>query len=69
MRRLARRLAIPLCCAMLSGACHSGKKGSAGVSDTRPTKEDIKVGAIFDLSGPTSDTGTPYSEGIRDYVE
>jgi branched-chain amino acid transport system substrate-binding protein len=55
---------------MLTGAaCHTGKKGSAGVSDTRPTKEDIKVGAIFDLSGPTADTGIPYSEGIRDYVD
>ncbi len=28
----------------------------------------IKVGAIFDLTGPTSDVGTPYADGIRDYV-
>jgi branched-chain amino acid transport system substrate-binding protein len=55
---------------MLTGAaCHSSKKGSAAPADTRPTKEDVKVGAIFDLSGPTADTGTPYSEGIRDYVD
>ncbi|MFQ5433811.1 MAG: ABC transporter substrate-binding protein, partial [Anaerolineae bacterium] len=30
--------------------------------------EPIKVGAIFDLTGPTSDVGTPYSEGIKDFV-
>ena len=30
--------------------------------------EPIKVGAIFDLTGPTSDVGTPYSEGLTDFV-
>ncbi|MCP5099090.1 MAG: ABC transporter substrate-binding protein [Chloroflexi bacterium] len=30
--------------------------------------ESIKVGAIFDLTGPTSDVGTPYSEGIVGFV-
>lgn len=30
--------------------------------------EPIKVGAIFDLTGPTSDVGTPYSEGLVDFV-
>ncbi len=30
--------------------------------------EAIKVGAIFDLTGPTSDVGTPYSEGITGFV-
>ncbi|MDQ7028979.1 MAG: ABC transporter substrate-binding protein [Ardenticatenia bacterium] len=29
----------------------------------------VKIGAIFDLSGPTSDVGLPYSEGIRGFVE
>ena len=31
--------------------------------------EEVKIGAIFDLSGPTADTGTPYGEGVRDYVD
>ena len=31
--------------------------------------EAIKVGAIFDLTGPTSDVGTPYSEGMTDFVK
>ncbi len=30
--------------------------------------EAIKVGAVFDLTGPTSDVGTPYSEGITGFV-
>ena len=29
----------------------------------------IKVGAIFDLTGATGDVGTPYSEGVKGYVE
>lgn len=32
------------------------------------TGEPIKVGAIFDLTGATSDVGTPYAEGVRDYI-
>jgi branched-chain amino acid transport system substrate-binding protein len=29
----------------------------------------IKVGAVFDLTGPTADVGTTYQDGIRGYVE
>jgi branched-chain amino acid transport system substrate-binding protein len=32
------------------------------------SEDAIKVGAIFDLTGATSDVGTPYAEGVRDYV-
>lgn len=31
--------------------------------------EVIKMGAIHDLTGPTSDVGTPYADGIRDYIK
>jgi len=31
--------------------------------------EAIKIGAIHDLTGATSDVGTPYANGLRDYVE
>jgi branched-chain amino acid transport system substrate-binding protein len=31
--------------------------------------DSIRVGAIFDLSGLTSDVGTPYAEGVQAYVE
>ena len=31
--------------------------------------EPITIGNIADLSGPTGDVGTPYSEGVRGYVE
>ncbi|HVS62162.1 MAG TPA: ABC transporter substrate-binding protein [Thermoanaerobaculia bacterium] len=34
-----------------------------------PSSAPIKVGAVFDLTGPTSDVGTTYSEGIRGYVD
>ncbi|MEE2777675.1 MAG: ABC transporter substrate-binding protein [Acidobacteriota bacterium] len=45
-------------------ACGGG--GDAEVDDGTGA---IKVGAIFDLTGPTSDVGTTFSEGLRDYVE
>src|SRR5574341_2215184 len=31
--------------------------------------EPIKIGANFDLSGETSDVGTPYADGMRSYVD
>ena len=33
------------------------------------SSEAIKIGAIHDLTGATSDVGTPYADGIRDYVK
>ncbi|HVW31777.1 MAG TPA: ABC transporter substrate-binding protein, partial [Acidimicrobiia bacterium] len=75
MNRFVKKLALPLCFTMLVGAgaaCGKDKKNDNASSDTKtstPAKADIKVGAIFDLSGATADVGTPFSEGIRDYVE
>jgi branched-chain amino acid transport system substrate-binding protein len=60
-----RKLALVACCLALLGTACGGGKAEAQRS---ATKEPIKVGAIFDLSGPTADEGTPFSEGIRDYV-
>ncbi len=68
MNRFARKLALPLCIALLLGAaCGKDKKSPAASKGA--TKEDVKIGAIFDLSGATADIGTPYSDGIKDYVE
>jgi branched-chain amino acid transport system substrate-binding protein len=41
-------------------ACGPGGGGASG---------PIKVGAIFDLTGATSDVGTPYAEGVKAYVD
>ena len=43
-----------------SGACGGGD----GAGDNA-----IKVGAIFDLTGPTADVGTDYADGMRGYVD
>lgn len=69
--RLSRTLALTLCLAMATGAACTGDddKGASKPTDAAPATVDIKVGAMFDLSGPTADEGTPYSKGIRDYVE
>lgn len=48
--------------ALVALACSGGEEATSG-------PQPIKIGAIFDLTGPTSDVGTTYAEGIRDYVD
>ncbi len=50
---------------ILSAALLSGCGGQESGGEAAP----IKVGAIFDLTGPTSDVGTPYAEGVKGFVE
>src|SRR5712691_1351714 len=70
MNRLTRKVAVFACVALLLAACGSSKKTDSGAKgSSTATKEAIKMGGIFDLSGGTKDVGTPYSEGIRDYVD
>ncbi len=45
-------------------ACGGGD-GGAPDDGTGP----IRIGAIFDLTGPTADVGTDYADGIRAYVD
>lgn len=69
MIRFARKLALPVCFALIAGvACGGDDEGNEGATGS-DSKSDIKIGAIFDLSGATADIGTPYAEGIRDYIE
>ena len=48
---------------LLAAAC-GGDGGDAESGDNA-----IKVGAIFDLTGPTADVGTDYAEGMRGYAD
>ncbi len=52
-------VALPIA-ALLLAACAAPEPDGPGV---------IKVGAIFDLTGPTADVGTAYSAGIRGYFQ
>ncbi len=55
-----RRLATCLILLPLALSCGGGGDSS--------DSNEIKIGAIFDLSGPTADVGTDYAEGIQGYV-
>jgi branched-chain amino acid transport system substrate-binding protein len=67
MNRFARNLAVVMSIALIAGVgCGGGDDNEE--SSSGDGKEAIKVGAIFDLSGATADIGTPYANGIRDYV-
>lgn len=63
MRRLGSLLTVAL--VLLAVACGGGGEATGGGAEGKP----VIVGAVFDLSGPTSDVGVPYSEGVRDYVD
>lgn len=58
-RRFVAILLLVIAATLALSACGGGEEASG---------EPIKVGAIFDLTGPTSDVGTPYSEGLTDFV-
>ena len=48
---------------VFTAAC-GGDGGGDGAADNT-----IKVGAIFDLTGPTADVGTDYADGMRGYAD
>ena len=57
--RIALALALTLTLALtLAGGAQSGSEGGG----------TIRIGAIFDRSGATSDVGVPYSDGINAYI-
>jgi branched-chain amino acid transport system substrate-binding protein len=41
---------------------------TAGAQSRTEAAASIKIGGIFALTGPTSDVGVPYSEGVKAYV-
>jgi branched-chain amino acid transport system substrate-binding protein len=70
MHRMARKLVLFAALALLAGACGGDDGGgNEGAQSQGEAKKPIIVGAIFDQSGVTSDVGTPYSQGIQDYVK
>ena len=69
MHRYSRLLSIFLGLALLTTACGGDDGGGDEGAQGGKTKDPITIGAVFDLSGPTSDVGQPYAQGIKDYVE
>ncbi len=61
-------LVLVILLAIALAACGQPNPGSGGEGESGEG-EPIKVGAIFDLTGATSDAGTPYSEGIVDFIK
>jgi branched-chain amino acid transport system substrate-binding protein len=63
MRRTLLVASLLVVAALLLGACAPG--GGPAAKVTGP----IKIGALCDLTGATSDVGVPYCQGEKDYVE
>ena len=51
----------------LGGAMLVGAGCAGGGAD--PDDHSIRVGAIFDLTGPTADVGTDYGDGVRGFAD
>ena len=62
MKRMFRfaALAMVIMSALALVACGGEKK-----DDKAAGAKEIKIGAIMDLSGPTSSVGVPYAEGVK----
>ncbi|MDH3735272.1 MAG: ABC transporter substrate-binding protein [Gemmatimonadota bacterium] len=43
--------------------------GCGGGEPADPGTDEIKIGAIFDLTGPTADIGTDYADAVRAWVD
>ena len=55
--------------AMGLGAAILLAAGCGGGDGAAPDDGSIKVGAIFDLTGPTADVGTDYGDGVRGFAD
>jgi len=68
--RLSIFLTVLATLMLVMAACAGAPAAPAADSgDGEAAMEPIKVGAIFDLTGPTSDVGTGYAQGIQDYFK
>ncbi len=66
-----RQLIIPfvLFAVLILSACAGPAPQAPAATEAARPQEPVKVGAIFDLTGATADVGTPYSEGVKGFVE
>ena len=67
MTRRHRAAPTPLFLPLLALLALTAACGGDDADNSAP--ESIKVGAIFDLTGPTADVGTDYADGMRGYVD
>jgi branched-chain amino acid transport system substrate-binding protein len=61
----ARIIAVLCAFALVAFACGGDDDEPAGGGGGT----EVTVGALFDLTGATSDVGVPYADGVKDYVE
>jgi branched-chain amino acid transport system substrate-binding protein len=66
---MKRSIALAAALLLTLTACNGNGDPEAADNGEAESDEPIVIGNIADLSGPTGDVGTPYSEGVRGYVE
>ena len=75
MTRTRTLIALLAALVLLAAACSDdgGDSGDTAAGGTEgggeASGEPIVIGGIFDLTGPTGDVGTPYAEGVRDFID
>lgn len=72
MTRTRSLIALLAALILLAAACGDnggdGDVAGGGSEGGGGGGEPIVIGGIFDLTGPTGDVGTPYAEGVRDFI-
>lgn len=53
----------------LGTGCGGSSGSSSAGKEAAKTKEPIRLGGIFDITGGTGDVGAPYAEGVKDYIK
>lgn len=66
-------VALAIMLAAVLGGCGGTTATTGGTSqagaDNSMAGQTIKIGGIFDITGPTGDVGKPYAEGAKAYVD
>jgi branched-chain amino acid transport system substrate-binding protein len=57
---MKKRMAIPTLLACLA---------LMGLLSCKPRDTEIRFGGVFDLTGPTSETGNHYARGVKEYIQ
>ena len=64
LNRVLAALVAPVLALWVAGCSGGSSEGEGGSNEPEP----IVIGAIFDLTGATSDVGVTYAEGMKDHI-
>jgi len=52
-----------------SSSTGSGAEAKPVAADNKKATDEIQIGVLADLTGPTADVGKPYNKGMLSYID